>query len=91
MHNQENSPKGPISNGYVLQDFDEFLTQAANCPAHVSPLKMTFYTAYLMCYNRLMTALRADNDPRVAVEVTKAVREELIEYLSAESGRSIMN
>lgn len=52
---------------------------------------MTFYTAYLMCYNRLMTALRVGNDPKVAVEVTKAVREELIEYLSAESGRGTMN
>lgn len=91
MPNQENSPKEPASSGYVSADFDEFLTQATACTIDVPPLQITFYTAYLMCYNRLMAALRADNDPKVAVEITAAVREELIKYLSTVSGRDTMN
>ena len=61
------------------------------CDDEVLAVKLIFYTAYLMCYNRLMSSLRAGNNPKVAVEVTAAVREELINYLSAESERGTMN
>lgn len=88
MHNQENSQSAPESSGYVSTDFEAFFTAVNQGVDHSAQTKrawqIIYYSAYLACYNRLMSTLRKDNDPRVAAEVTAAVRQELIDFLHFE-------
>jgi len=84
MPNRKNSRSAPESSGYVLADFEAFFAEVNQGAHHSAQTKrswqLIYFSAYLACYNRLMSTLRADNDPRVAAEVTAAVRQELIDF-----------
>lgn len=84
MPNQKSLQSAPESSGYVSSDFEAFFAEVNRGVHHSAQTKrswqLIYYSAYLACYNRLMSTLRADNDPREAVEVTAAVRQELIDF-----------
>lgn len=84
MPNRKNSRSAPESSGYVSNDFEAFFAEVNRETSHSEATrrawKLIYYSAYLACYNRLMSTLRASNDPKVAAEVTAAVRQELIDF-----------